>query len=75
MTHRELYAADPASVAQFNRLWSEHVDALERHLSANTWALAAVTVALIVYPTAKIIIPAIVHAIVPDAIRTVLNLI
>ena len=75
MTHRQLYAPDPASVPQFYRLWSEHVDALERHLSANTWALAAVTVALIVYPIARIVIPAIVHAVVPDAIRTVLNLI
>ncbi|MGA9978350.1 MAG: hypothetical protein WBQ08_06940 [Candidatus Sulfotelmatobacter sp.] len=32
MTNREQYAPDPASGAQFRRLWSAHVDALERYL-------------------------------------------
>src|SRR6266567_1474982 len=61
--------------AQFCRFWSAHVDALERHLSANTWALAAVTVVLIAYPIARIVIPAVLNGIVPDVVRTVLNLI
>jgi hypothetical protein len=51
------------------------VDALERHLSSSMWALAAVTVVLIAYPIARIVIPAIVHAVVPDVVRTVLSLI
>jgi hypothetical protein len=51
------------------------VDALERHLSAHTWALAAVTVVLIVYPIARIVIPAVLNGIVPEVVRTVLNLI
>jgi hypothetical protein len=51
------------------------VDALEHHLSANAWALAAVTVVLIGYAIARIVTPAILHAIVPDVVRTVLNLI
>jgi len=72
MTDREQYAPSPASEAQF---WSAHVDALERHLSANTWALAAVTVVLIAYPIARIVIPAVLNGIVPDVVRTVLNLI
>ena len=75
MTDPQQYASNPASVVQLCRLWSAHVDALERHLSANTEALAAVTVALIAYPMARIVIPAILHGIVPDVVRTVLNLI
>lgn len=78
MTDREQYAAYPNSAAQFCqfcRLWSTHVDALERHLSTDTWALAAVTVALIAYPIARIVILPVLHDIVPDVVRTVLNLI
>jgi hypothetical protein len=75
MTYHEQYTTGPASAAQLCRLWSAHVDSLERHLSANTWALAAVTVVLIAYPIARIVIPAILHRIVPDVVRTVLNLI
>jgi len=51
------------------------VDALERHLSANTGAKAAAIVVLIAYPIARIVIPAILHGIVPDVVRTVLHLI
>jgi len=75
MTDREQYAPSPASGAEFSRFWSAHIDSLERHLSANTWALAAVTVVLIAYPIARIVIPAVLNGIVPDVVRTVLNLI
>ena len=75
MSNREQYAMSPVSAAQSLQLWSAHVDALERHLSANTWALAAVTVVLIAYPIARIVIPAIINGIVPDVVRTVLNVI
>jgi len=75
MNYRELYAPGPASTVQFFRLWSAHVDGLERHLSANTGAKAAVIVVLIAYPIARIVIPAILHGIVPDVVRTVLHLI
>jgi hypothetical protein len=75
MTVREQYTPDPACGAQLCQFWSAHVDALERHLSANTWALAAVTVVLIAYPIARIVIPAVLNGIVPDVVRTVLNLI
>lgn len=43
--------------------------------SSNAWALAAITVVLIAYPIARIVVPAVVHAVVPDVVRTVLNLI
>jgi hypothetical protein len=76
MNCREQYIPGPASAVQMCQFWSGHVDALERHLSANTWALGAVTVVLIAYPIARILIPAILHGIVlPDVVRTVLNLI
>jgi hypothetical protein len=74
MSNREQYAMGPASAVQFCRLWSAHLDALERHLSANTWGLAAVTVALMAYPIARIMIP-VLRGLVPDVVRTVLNLI
>jgi hypothetical protein len=69
------YTPGPADAAQSCRLWLAHVDALDRHLSANTWTVAAVTVALIAYPIARIVIPAVFHGILPDVVRTVCNLI
>jgi hypothetical protein len=75
MTNLQQFTPGPAGTVQFFRLWSEHVDALERHLSAKTSALAAVTVVLIAYPIARIAIPAILHGIVPNVVRTVLHLI
>ncbi len=75
MTSLKPYAPGPASDAQFCRLWSAHVDVLERHLSVNTWALKALTVVMIAYPIARIVIPVVVHAVVPDLVRSVLSLI
>jgi hypothetical protein len=75
MNYHEQYTPGPVSAVQFCRFWSAHVDALERHLSANMWALAAVAVVLIAYPIARIVIPVILRGIVPDVVRTVLNLI
>jgi len=74
MSDRKQSSMARDSAVQMCQLWSSHVDALERHLSANTWALAALTVVLIAYPIARIVIPAILHGIVPDVVRTVLNL-
>jgi hypothetical protein len=80
MNYHEQYTPGPVSAVQFCQFWSAHVDALEHHLSAKTWALAAVAVVLSAYPIARIVIPVILHGIVshvivPDAVRTVLNLI
>jgi DNA-binding transcriptional ArsR family regulator len=79
---RRLYRLKPkpfqevdAWLAQFRRFWSGYVDALERLLSTNMWALAAVTEVLIAYPMARFVIPAVLQAVVPDVVRTVLNLI
>ena len=75
MTDHQQYTPDPASVAQFSRLWSAHLDDLDHHLSTDMWALVAVTVALITFPVARIVVPALLHAVVPDAVRAVFNLI
>jgi hypothetical protein len=75
MNYHEQYTAGPAGAVQLCQFWSGRVDALERHLSAKTWALAAVTVVLVAYPIAEIVIPAILHHVVPDVVRAVLNLI
>ena len=75
MIDRKQYAPSPAGGAQLCRFWSAHVDALDRHLSANTWALAAVTVVvLIAYPIARTVIPALLNGVVPEVVRTVINL-
>ena len=64
----------PASAAQMCQFWSARVDALEDHLSSGAWALAAVTAMLIAYPIARLVIPALLHAVVPDVVRTIINL-
>jgi uncharacterized membrane protein len=75
MNYREHYTPGPASTVQLFRIWSTRVDALERHLSAKTSALAAVTAVVVAYPIVRIVIPLILHSIVPDVVRTVFNLI
>jgi hypothetical protein len=75
MNYHEHNSPGPVSAMQFCELWSAHVDDLERHLSANKWALAALPVVLIAYPIARMVIPAILHGLVPDIVRTVLKLI
>jgi hypothetical protein len=75
MTNRVQYTPGAASAVEFCQFWSAHVDALERHLSAGTWAMAAVTVVVIAYPIARFVMPVILHRIVPDVVRTVLHLI
>jgi hypothetical protein len=75
MDARKQYMPGPARGAQVCRFWSAHVDALERHLSAKAWALSAVTVVLIAYPIARIVIPAVLNGMVPDVVRNVLNVI
>jgi hypothetical protein len=71
------YASNPATAVQF---WSTHVDALDRHLSAGTWAMAGVTLMLMSYPIGRFLFPALVHQImpifhgmVPEVVRTVIN--
>ncbi len=75
MTAHTQYTPGPASAAQYCHFWSARVDALESHLSTDRWALAVSTVAAIAYPIARIVIPAVLHGVVPDIVRTVFKLI
>ena len=74
MVNRAQCEPFPASAAQCCQLWSAHMDSLEHHLSANTWALAAVAVVLTAYPIVRVLIP-VLHGIIPEVVRNVLNFI
>jgi hypothetical protein len=45
------------------------------HLPPRTWALAVISAILLAYPIARIVVPAVVHAMVPDVVETVLKVI
>ena len=75
MTPLTKHAMDPASAAQLREFWCSYMDALEGHLSAKMWIVAAFTSVLIVYPIGRILISTVLHLAVPDVVRTVLNLI
>ena len=45
------------------------------NLPTRTWLLLIVPAVLIAYPVFCIVVPALIHAVVPEAVRTVLNLI
>ena len=43
------------------------------NLSARTWALLALPLVAIAYPVVTVVIPAIIRAVVPEVVRTVLH--
>ena len=45
------------------------------NLPASTWALLIVPLVAIAYPVVRIVVPAMIHAVVPQVVRTVLSLI
>ena len=45
------------------------------NLPTRTWLLLVVPVVAIAYPVVRIVVPAVVHAVVPEVVRTVLNVI
>ncbi|HUO14709.1 MAG TPA: hypothetical protein VMX38_06965 [Verrucomicrobiae bacterium] len=45
------------------------------NLPTRTWLILAITAVLVAYPIAAALVPAVVHAIVPDVVRSVLSLI
>ena len=44
------------------------------NLPMRTWLLIAVPAVVLAYPLVKIIVPAVVHAVVPEIVRTVLTM-
>ena len=45
------------------------------NLPARTWPLFVVPLVVIAYPIVAIVVPAVIHAVVPQVVRTVLQLI
>ncbi|MGA7909038.1 MAG: hypothetical protein WCA16_16635 [Candidatus Sulfotelmatobacter sp.] len=45
------------------------------NLPAKTWALLAVPMVAVAYALVTVVLPLVIHAVVPDAVRTVLSLI
>ena len=44
------------------------------NLPTRTWALIVVPAVAIAYPIGKLVVPAVVHAVVPEVVRTVFSL-
>jgi hypothetical protein len=45
------------------------------NLSTRTWLLLVIPAVILAYPVARIVIPAVVHAVVPEVVRSVLSVI
>jgi len=45
------------------------------NLPTKTWLMLVVPAVALAYPLVKIVVPAVVHAVVPDVIRTLLSVI
>ena len=45
------------------------------NLPTRVWLLLVVPAVMIAYPVVRIVIPAVVHAVLPEAVRTVLSMI
>ncbi len=45
------------------------------NLSTRTWALLVLPALVIGYPVAEIVVPAVIHAVVPEVVRSVLSVI
>jgi len=57
-------------------LWVEDVlKAYFTNLPTRTWLLIIVPAVVIAYPVGRIVVPAVLHAVVPEVVRTVLSVI
>jgi len=45
------------------------------NLTTRMWALLVVPAVVIAYPVVRIVVPAVVHAVVPEVVRTLLHMI
>lgn len=45
------------------------------NLPTKTWALVVLSAVVIAYPVVRIVVPAVLHAVVPEVVRTVVSLI
>jgi hypothetical protein len=64
------------SSARLRTLYPEDgMKAYFTNLPARSWALLALPLVVIAYPLVTMVVPAIIHAVVPEVVRTVLHLI
>lgn len=76
-----MYAGKPGDPGElftwlFRTVWKE--DVMKAHftnLPTKTWLLLVVPAVALVYPIVHIVGPAVVHAVVPEVVRTVLKVI
>ena len=45
------------------------------NLSTKTWLLLVIPALVIAYPIVRIVVPAVIHAVVPEVVRNVINVI
>ena len=45
------------------------------HLSTRTWLLLVVPAVVLAYPIARLVIPAVIHAVVPEVVRNLFSVI
>ncbi len=45
------------------------------NLPTTSWLLVVLAAVIVAYPIAQVLVPTVVHAVVPDAVRTLLKLI
>ena len=45
------------------------------NLSTRAWMVLVISAVVIAYPMGRIVVPAVIHAIVPDVVRTLLSVI
>jgi hypothetical protein len=45
------------------------------NLSTRTWLLLVIPAVVLAYPVARMVVPAVVHAVVPEVVRSVLSVI
>ena len=46
-----------------------------KNLPTRTWLIVVIPAVVLAYPVVRIVLPAVLHAVVPDVVRSVLNVI
>jgi hypothetical protein len=53
----------------------QYMKAYINNLPTKIWVLLVVPAVLVAYPVVRVVVPVVLHAVVPDVVRTVLNVI
>jgi hypothetical protein len=68
-------AAGTFSIVHAYRLPEDVMKSYFTNLPTRTWVLLVVPAVVIAYPIVRIVVPAVLHAVVPDVVRSVLSMI